>query len=113
MQRAVIAVEHVLEDDVGRVQEQRQAELLDMGVKRLEPLGIDARIGADAAGKIDADEAETIDRVVDHLDSSAGVLQRHRRARPQPAGIFLLRGRHFFVPHQRIVAAFGKRHVGE
>ena len=30
MQRAVIAVEHVLEDDVGRMQEQRQAELFDM-----------------------------------------------------------------------------------
>ena len=30
MQRAVIAVEHVLEDHVGRMQEQRQAELLAM-----------------------------------------------------------------------------------
>ena len=35
MQRAVVAVEHVLEDHVGRMQEQRQAELLAMGVERL------------------------------------------------------------------------------
>ena len=64
------------------MQEQRQAELLDVGVKWLEPLGIDVRIAADAAGKIDAHQAEPIDRIVDHFDGGAGVLQRHRRAAP-------------------------------
>ena len=113
MQRAVIAVEHVLEDDVGRMQEQRQAELFDMGVERLEPLGIDARIGADAAGQIDAHQAQAVDRVIDHFDRRAGILQRHRGAGPQPAGIFLLRAGHLLVPHDGVVAAFGERHVGE
>ncbi len=84
-----------------------------MAVERLEPLGVDAHIGADAAGKIDAHKPQTIDRVVDHLDGDARILQRHRRAGPQPAGIFLLRAGHLLVPHQRVVAAFVERHVGE
>ena len=89
------------------MQEERQAELFDMGIERLEPLGVDARIGADAAGQIDAHQAEPVDRIVDHFDRRAGVLQRHRGAGPEPAGIFLLRAGHFLVPHQRVVAAFG------
>ena len=89
MQRAVVAVDSMSwKIDVGRMQEQRQAELLDMGVERLQPLGIDARIVADAAGQVDAHQAEPIDRVVDHLDRGARVLQRHRGARPEPARIF-------------------------
>ena len=113
VQRAVVAVEHVLEDHVGRMQEQRQAELFAMRVERLQPLRIDARVFSDAAGKVDADQAEAVDRVVDHFDGGARVLQRHRRARPQPAGIFLLRAGHLLVPHQRVVAPFRERHVGE
>ena len=114
MQRAVIAVrQHVLEDHVGRMQEQRQAELGAMRVERLQPLGVDARILADAAGQVDAHQAEPVDRVVDHLDGDLGVLQRHRGAGPEPARIFLLRAGHLLVPHQRVVAAFLDRHVGE
>ncbi len=114
MQRAVVAVrQHVLEDHVGRVQEQRQSELLAMRVERLQPLGVDAGVGADRAGQVDAHQAEPVHRVVDHLDRDLGVLQRHRGAGPQPARILLLRGRHLLVPHQRVVAAFSDRHVGE
>ena len=114
MQRAAIAVrQHVLEDHVGRVQEQRQAELFAMRVERLQPLGVDARVGADAAGQVDAHQAQAIDGIVHHLDGGTGVLQRHRGAGPEPAGMFILRGRHLLVPHQRIVAPFFEWHVGE
>ena len=82
VQRAVVAVEHVLEDHVGRMQEHRQTELLDMRIERLQPLGVDPRIGADAAREIDAHQAEPVDCVVQHFDRDARVLQRHRRARP-------------------------------
>ena len=50
--------------------------------KRLKPLGVDARVGADAAGKIDAHQAEPVDRIIDHIDCNAAILQRHRCARP-------------------------------
>ena len=113
MQRAVIAIEHVLEDHVRRMQEQRQAELLHVRVERLKPLGVDARIRADAAGKVHSHQTEPIDRVVDHFDRHARVLQRHRCAGPEPAGIFLLRVRHRLVPHEGVVASLLHRHVGE
>src|SRR5690242_2312795 len=68
-ERAVVAVdEHVLEYGVGRMKEQRDAKLLDIVVERLEPLGIDAWIIADAARKVDAHEAELVDRVIDDID---------------------------------------------
>ena len=114
MQRAVVTVrQHVLEDHVGRVQEHRQPELFDMRVERLQPLGVDTRIFADAAGQVDAHQAEPVHRVIQHLDGDLGVLQRHRGAGPQPAGVFLLRARHLLVPHDGVVAAFLDRHVGE
>ena len=84
-----------------------------MCIERLEPLGVDARVFADAAGQVDAHQAEPVHRVVEHLDGDAGVLQRHRGAGPEPAGIFLLRAGHLLVPHDGVVAAFLDRHVGE
>ena len=87
------------------------AEFFDMGIKWLEPFRIDPRIVADAAWQIDAHQSQTVDRVIDHFDCGAGVLQRYCSAGPEAAGIFLLRAGHFLVPHQRVVAAFGERHV--
>ncbi len=113
VQGAVVAIEQILEHRVGRMQEQRHAELLDPGVERLEPLGVDARIAADAARQIGAHQAELVDGVVEHLDGDARVLQRHRGAGPQPARIFALRARHLLVPHQGEVAALIRRQIRE
>jgi hypothetical protein len=75
---SLIADEH----RIGRVQEQRQAKLFDAGIERLQPLGIDPGIAADAARHVDAHEAEPVDGIVKHVDGDPGIHQRHRRACP-------------------------------
>ena len=113
MQRAVVAGERIREHRIGRMQEQRDAELLDARVERLKPLGVDARIGADRARHVDAHQAEPADGIVEHLDRDPRIDERHRRARPQAAGVFLLRARHLLVPVGGGLAAFLARQVGE
>jgi len=55
VQRTAVTVgEHIGEHGVRRVQEERQTERFNPIVKRLEPLVVDARIAAHAAGQIDA-----------------------------------------------------------
>jgi hypothetical protein len=95
------------------MQEQRQAELLHVRVERFKPLRVDACICADAAGKVHSHQTKPIDRIVYRFDRYARVLQRHRCAGPDPTGIFLLRVRHRFIPHESVVASLLHRHVGE
>ena len=106
IERAVIAFEQLLEDGIGRVEKQRHAEFLDPGIERLEPLGINTGITADAARKIGAHQPELVDRVIEHLDGDAGVDQRHCGARPDPARVLALRARHLLVPHRGDVTSF-------
>src|SRR6185312_5124771 len=86
------------------MEEQRHAKLLDIVVERLEPLGIDARIIADAARQVDAHQAELVDRVIDDVDRSLRVDQRYRGTRPDAAGMGALCPRHLFMPLGREIA---------
>ena len=83
VQRAVVSIDHVDEGVVGRMDEQRNAELLDAGIERLEPRMIDVIVPADAARNVDADQAELLDHAVEFIDGGLGILQRHRRRSPR------------------------------
>src|ERR1700736_3125210 len=84
-----------------------------MRVERLQSLGIDARIISDAARQVYAHEPEPVDGVVHDFDRNTRILQRDRRAGPQPARIFALRAGHFLVPGDGVVASFLDWHIGE
>src|SRR6185312_10810968 len=88
MQRAVVTVQHVRKDRVGRMQQQRHAELLDPVVEWLKPFGIDARVRTNAAGKIGPDEPKLEDGVIEDFDRRASVNERDRRCTPEAPGIF-------------------------
>src|SRR5713101_7576545 len=63
MERPTVAIEHILEYDVGGMQEQRHAELLDPVIERLKPIGVDPGVAADTARQIGAHEAQPVDRM--------------------------------------------------
>ncbi len=111
MERAVIALQHVREDRVGRVEEDRHAELGAARIERLEPLGVDARIAADAAGHVHAHQAVMLDRAVERGDRDLGIDQGHDRARPDAIGMEPLDARHLRIPGFCRVEAFVRRQV--
>ncbi len=113
MQGAVVAFERVHEDRVGRMQEHGQSERLDAGVERLEPLRVDARVVADAAGDVDAHEPQAADGILQDLDRDTCVGERDGGAGPDSVRILALRSRHVLVPLDRGVAALVGRQVRE
>src|SRR4051794_41090392 len=82
VQRAVISIENVDEGVVGRVDQERNAELFDAVIEGLEPRMVDMIVASDRARNVDADKTELLHHAVELIDRSLCVLQRHYAGRP-------------------------------
>ena len=113
MQRTAVTGERVGEERIGRMHEERNAELLATRVERLEPGCGDIRIVADAARDVDADQAQAPHRIFEHVERNLRIGQRHRRRGPETPGMRPHCRGHRFVPLNCVLFAFGGRHVGK
>ncbi len=95
------------------MQEQWHFELFDACVERLEPVGVDAEVIADASRDADTDESQLADGVVEHVEGDRGVDQRNDARCPEAAGVPPRRTRHFVVPQYRRIAALVGGQIGE
>src|ERR1700704_144964 len=109
MQSAVVSVKQVDERIVGRMDEERNAKLLDASIERLKARVIDVIVSADAARNVDADQAELLDHPVKLIDGGLRLLQGHDATRPDSTRITPLRLCHLVVVHPRVVDAVSER----
>jgi hypothetical protein len=95
------------------MKEQRNAELGSPGIKRVQPVGIDPRVGADAAGQIGAHQTKTADCIVEDVYRDLRIEERNCRTCPDAARVLALRTGHFLIPEQGIIAPHFGFHIRE
>ena len=98
MQRAIIAIEHVIEDGVGWMKKNRQIKRCAARIETLHALLINMRISADGAGQIDADQTQSMNSIVQHIHRDFLALEGDGCAGEEASGMTALGGAHFLVP---------------